>query len=36
MTLLQYRVFVCTKQRRENDPEGYCCSAGALELYPAF
>jgi (2Fe-2S) ferredoxin len=32
----QYRVFVCTKQRSANDPEGCCCNAGALELYQAF
>jgi (2Fe-2S) ferredoxin len=32
----QYRVFVCTKQRSANDPEGCCCSAGALEIYEAF
>jgi (2Fe-2S) ferredoxin len=32
----QYRVFVCTKQRSVDDPEGCCCNAGALEIYQAF
>lgn len=32
----QYRVFVCTKQRSPNDPEGCCCNAGAMEIYQAF
>ena len=32
----QYRVFVCTKQRSPGDPEGCCCSAGALNIYQAF
>jgi predicted metal-binding protein len=32
----QYRIFVCTKQRSANDPEGCCFNAGALELYQAF
>jgi (2Fe-2S) ferredoxin len=32
----QYRIFVCTKQRPANDPEGCCYSAGALEIYAAF
>ncbi len=36
MSLPQYRVFVCTKQRSENDPESCCCNSGALELYQAF
>ena len=36
MNSSQYRVFVCTKQRSANDPEGCCCNAGALELYQAF
>jgi (2Fe-2S) ferredoxin len=31
-----YRVFVCTKQRPANDPEGCCCNAGAMEIYQAF
>ncbi|NJM90325.1 MAG: (2Fe-2S) ferredoxin domain-containing protein [Hydrococcus sp. RU_2_2] len=32
----QYRVFVCTKQRPANAPEGCCCNVGALEIYQAF
>lgn len=36
MDLPQYRVFVCTKQRSADDPEGCCCNAGALELYQGF
>jgi (2Fe-2S) ferredoxin len=36
MNLPKYRVFVCTKQRSANDPEGCCCSVGALEIYRAF
>ena len=32
----KYRVFVCTKQRSPNDPEGCCHSCGALEIYQAF
>ncbi len=32
----QYRVFVCTKQRPENDPEGCCCNAGAMDIYQQF
>lgn len=32
----QYRVFICTKQRSPDDPEGCCCSAGALDIYQAF
>jgi (2Fe-2S) ferredoxin len=36
MNSSRYRVFVCTKQRSANDPEGCCCSAGALEIYQAF
>jgi (2Fe-2S) ferredoxin len=32
----QYRVFVCTKQRSENHPEGCCCNAGALDVYQTF
>jgi (2Fe-2S) ferredoxin len=36
MNSCQYRVFVCTKQRSANDPEGCCSSAGAMEIYQAF
>ena len=36
MNSLKYRVFVCTKQRDPNDPEGCCHSCGALEIYQAF
>ena len=36
MNSLQYRVFVCTKQRPVDDPEGCCCDAGALEVYQAL
>ncbi|MGL5079437.1 MAG: (2Fe-2S) ferredoxin domain-containing protein [Waterburya sp.] len=36
MSLNQYRVFVCTKQRSENNPEGCCCNAGALDVYQTF
>jgi predicted metal-binding protein len=32
----KYRVFVCTKQRSANDPEGCCCNVGALEIHQAF
>ncbi len=32
----QYRVFVCTKKRPVDDPEGCCCNAGALNIYQAF
>jgi (2Fe-2S) ferredoxin len=32
----KYRVFVCTKQRSANDPEGCCCNVGAVEIYQAF
>ena len=32
----QYRVFVCTKQRSPNDPEGCCCNVGALDIYQTF
>jgi (2Fe-2S) ferredoxin len=32
----QYRVFVCTRQRDPNDPEGCCCNVGAIEVYKAF
>ncbi|NJM48820.1 MAG: (2Fe-2S) ferredoxin domain-containing protein [Alkalinema sp. RU_4_3] len=36
MAAPQYRVFVCTKRRSPNDPEGCCCNAGGMELYEAF
>ncbi|MEM9151908.1 MAG: (2Fe-2S) ferredoxin domain-containing protein [Cyanobacteria bacterium P01_F01_bin.3] len=36
MNSTQYRVFVCTKQRSDNDPEGCCCNVGALDIYQAF
>ncbi|NJP09965.1 MAG: (2Fe-2S) ferredoxin domain-containing protein [Leptolyngbyaceae cyanobacterium RU_5_1] len=32
----KYRVFVCTKQRHPNDPEGSCHHCGATEIYQAF
>ena len=32
----KYRVFVCTKKRPANDPEGCCCNAGASDVYRAF
>jgi (2Fe-2S) ferredoxin len=36
MNSIKYRVFVCTKQRSANNPEGCCCNVGALEIYQAF
>jgi hypothetical protein len=36
MSLPRYCVFVCTKQRSANDPEGCCCNTGALQIYQAF
>ena len=36
MNSSKYRVFVCTKKRPANDPEGCCCDAGALDVYRAF
>jgi (2Fe-2S) ferredoxin len=36
MNLPRYRIFVCTKQRSANAPEGCCCNAGALQIYQAF
>ena len=32
----QYRVFVCTKKRSDDNPEGCCCNVGALDVYQAF
>jgi predicted metal-binding protein len=32
----KYRVFVCTKKRDINDPEGSCFHCGGLEIYQAF
>jgi (2Fe-2S) ferredoxin len=32
----KYRVFVCTKKRAANDPEGCCHAKGALDVYQAF
>jgi (2Fe-2S) ferredoxin len=32
----KYRVFVCTKQRHADDPEGCCRSCGGMEIYQAF
>lgn len=36
MNLSKYRVFVCTKKRSPNDPEGCCCNLGALDIYQSF
>ena len=36
MNLSKYRVFVCTKKRAANDPEGCCHDRGALDVYRAF
>jgi (2Fe-2S) ferredoxin len=36
MTSPQYRVFVCTKQRSPDNPEGCCCRLGAMDIYQAF
>jgi (2Fe-2S) ferredoxin len=36
MNSSKYRVFVCTKERSPNDPEGCCCNAGALDIYQTF
>ena len=33
---IQYRVFVCTKQRELNDPKGCCHNCGAIAIYQAF
>ncbi|MGL6342926.1 MAG: (2Fe-2S) ferredoxin domain-containing protein [Waterburya sp.] len=32
----KYRVFVCTKKRSTNDPEGCCSNAGASDIYQTF
>ena len=32
----KYRVFVCTKKRAADDPDGCCCDRGALDIYRAF
>lgn len=29
----KYRVFVCTKKRAADDPDGCCCNLGALDVY---
>jgi (2Fe-2S) ferredoxin len=36
MNLPKYRVFVCTKQRDPDDPEGCCHNCGAMEIYQAL
>jgi (2Fe-2S) ferredoxin len=36
ITQNKYRVFVCTKQRDFNDPEGSCFHCGGIEIYQAF
>lgn len=36
MNSTKYRVFVCTKQRSPDNPEGCCCNAGALDVYQTF
>ena len=36
MSSPHYRVFVCTKQRSPNDPDGCCRNEGALNIYQAF
>jgi (2Fe-2S) ferredoxin len=33
---IKYRVFVCTKKRAINDPEGCCFNCGGVEIYQAF
>ncbi|MEM8677577.1 MAG: (2Fe-2S) ferredoxin domain-containing protein [Cyanobacteria bacterium P01_G01_bin.67] len=32
----KYRIFVCSKKRATDDPEGCCCDAGSLAIYQAF
>lgn len=34
--LNKYRVFICTKQRDSNNPEGCCFNCGAIEIYQTF
>ena len=36
MNSSQYRVFVCTKKRAADDPEGCCYAKGALDVYQTF
>ncbi len=36
MSSSKYRVFVCTKQRHPNDPEGCCYHCGGQEIFQAF
>lgn len=36
MNNLKYRVFVCTKKRQDDDPEGCCHSCGGIEVFQAF
>jgi (2Fe-2S) ferredoxin len=36
MANAQYRVFVCTKKRPADDPEGCCHDCGAMEVLAAF
>ncbi|MBD2773608.1 (2Fe-2S) ferredoxin domain-containing protein [Iningainema tapete] len=36
MNSAKYRVFVCTKQRDPNAPEGCCHNRGAEEIYQAL
>lgn len=36
MNSAKYRVFICTKKRAADDPQGCCCDAGALDIYQAF
>jgi (2Fe-2S) ferredoxin len=33
---VKYRVFVCTKQRDDSDPEGCCTNCGGPEIAAAF
>jgi (2Fe-2S) ferredoxin len=36
MANTQYRIFVCTKKRPPDDPEGCCQNCGAIEVLNAF
>lgn len=36
MDSAKYRIFVCTKKRAIDDPEGCCCNLGALTIYQQF